>query len=74
MFLVFVFIGNLGETPDKRISEGLFCPFFLYWVFIAIIAGTPDKRISESLFLGVFYFYYLVVIGIIVGDPCKTYI
>ena len=47
------FIGIIGRIPDKRISEGLFCPLFLlllFWVFIAILGGTPDKRISEGLF------------------------
>ena len=30
-FILFgVFIGIIGETPDKRISEGLFCPFFFF--------------------------------------------
>ena len=46
-----VFIGIIGGTPDKRISEGLFRPlFFLCLVFIGVIGGTPDKRISEALF------------------------
>ena len=55
------FIGIIGGTPDKRISEALFCFFwiivFIYFVqfifsgvFISIIGGTPDKRISEGLF------------------------
>ena len=27
-YVVVVFIGIIGETPDKRIHEGLFCSFF----------------------------------------------
>ena len=47
-----VFIGIREGTPDKRISEDLFCPLFFcwFWVIIGIIGGTPDKRISEGLF------------------------
>ena len=53
MVFICVFIGIIGGTPVKRISEGLFCPlcfFFGFWGFIGIIGGTPDKRISEGLF------------------------
>ena len=46
--LIWGYIGILGETPDKRISEGFFDLFF--FVFIGIIGGTPDKRIYEDLF------------------------
>ena len=44
------FIGIIGGTPDKRISEGLFCRLFL----TGIIGGTPDKGISEGLFFPFF--------------------
>ena len=61
------FICILGGTPDKRISEGLFCFFYIIYlfcsvlkkkkigVFISFIGGTPDKRISEGLFSPVFF-------------------
>ena len=51
-FCFFGFIGIIGRTPDKRISQGLFCPlvFLWFWFFIDIIGETPDKRITEGVF------------------------
>ena len=59
-FCFLVFIGIIGWTPDKRISEGLFSPVFFFYLFFflvfqSIIGGTPDKRISEGLFCPVFF-------------------
>ena len=61
-----LFLGIIGGTPDKRISEGLFCFFFWFWVFIGTIGGIPDKRISEGLF-GLFF------TGIIGGTDKSIY-
>ena len=38
-----VFIGIIGGTPDKRISEGLFCPLFFFVVlgFYRHYGGDP---------------------------------
>ena len=46
------FIGIMGGTPAKRISEGLFCllVFAGFGFFIGIIGRTPDKHIYEGLF------------------------
>ena len=78
LFFSGFFIGIIGGTPDKRISEALFCLFLYYClfiffvlfifsdVFISIIGGTPDKRITEgqkNMFFG-FYRHYR-------GTPAK---
>ena len=39
-FCFLVFIGIIGWTPDKRISECLFSPVF-FLVFQSIIGGEP---------------------------------
>ena len=52
--------------PDKRISEGLFCPSLFFGVFIGIIGGTPDKRISEGLFC-LFFVISLLLFGVFIG-------
>ena len=63
-----VFIGIIGGTPDKRISEGLFSPLCFYRVFIGILGGTV-KHNYEGLFCPLcfcfigFYKHYK-------GDPC----
>ena len=33
-FFLGVFIGIRGGTPDKRISEALFCLFFIYYLYL----------------------------------------
>ena len=63
--------------PDKRISEGLFCPFFILFLisfyffsgfYIAVIEGIHDKRNSECLFCPCFFeILFGVFIGIIGG-------
>ena len=79
-FFLGVFIGIRGGTPDKRISEALFCLFFyivfiffVYFffpgVFISIIWGTPDKRIYEGLI-----FVFFVFIGIIGGTLINVFL
>ena len=57
-----VFLDIIGGTPDKLISEGLFCPLFFcwFWVFIGIIGGTPDKRFYEGLFRRVLFYYFIL--------------
>ena len=60
IILCLVFLNIIGGTPDKLISEGLFCHLFFcwFWVFIGIIGGTHDKRISEGLFCPFFFGWF----------------
>ena len=69
-FFLWVFIGIIGRTPDKRIAVKVYFDFFFSGVFIGIIGRTPDKRISEGLFC-LFFSCFWVFIGIIGGTPDK---
>ena len=61
-FCVGGFIGIIGGTPDKRISEGI---FYLCGGFIGIIGGPLINvflRVYYDVFFGLFFRHYR-------GDP-----
>ena len=70
-----VFIGIIGGTPDKPITEGLYFFGFVFFLIGGFYrhyrGGTPNKRIPEGLIYVFFIILFEVFIGIIGGTPDK---
>ena len=73
IYVFWVFIGIIGGTPVKRISEGLFCTLYFFFVFgvLQALQGGTLINVFQRVQFDVFCFFCVVFIGILGGTSGK---